>query len=72
MPDEDLIKRLEARLPDQFARDLQTRLEDNFPFTCTTAASTTAPFKLLSDQTEMEVDTSSWRGEGEESEQGSH
>ena len=41
-------------------------IKDNFPFTCTTAASTTEPLKLLSDQTEMEVDTSSWHGENEE------
>lgn len=43
-------------------------IKDSFPFTCTTAASTTEPLKLLSDQTEMNVDTSSWHGEGEEEE----
>jgi Predicted pPIWI-associating nuclease len=41
-------------------------IKDSFPFTCTTAASSTEPLKLLSDQTEMNVDTSSWHGEGEE------
>lgn len=43
-----------------------TTIEENFPFTCTTAASAIEPLKLLSDQTEMDVDTSSWRGEDEE------
>jgi hypothetical protein len=41
-------------------------IKDNFPFTCTTAASTAEPLKLLSDQTEMTVDTSSWHGMDEE------
>ncbi|MBR1070599.1 hypothetical protein [Bradyrhizobium liaoningense] len=38
-------------------------IKESFPFTCRTAASTTEPLKLLSDQTEMKVDTSSWHGE---------
>jgi len=41
-------------------------IEENFPFTCTTAASTSEPLKLLSNHTEMKVDTSSWHGEPEE------
>jgi hypothetical protein len=41
-------------------------IEENFPFTCTTAASTAQPLKLLSHQTEMKVDTSSWHGQPEE------
>lgn len=41
-------------------------IQESFPFTCTTAASTAEPLKLLSDQTDMKVDTSSWHGEGEE------
>jgi Predicted pPIWI-associating nuclease len=41
-------------------------IEENFPFTCTTAAATAEPLKLLSNQTEMKVDTSSWHGEPEE------
>jgi hypothetical protein len=41
-------------------------IEENFPFTCTTAASTAEPLKLLSNQTEMKVDTSSWHGEPDE------
>ena len=45
-------------------------IKDSFPFTCTTAASTTEPLKLLSDQTEMKVDTSSWHGEDEEDQAG--
>jgi hypothetical protein len=45
-----------------------TSIDENFPFTCTTAASTTEPLKLLSDQTEMKVDTSSWHGEDEQEE----
>jgi hypothetical protein len=43
-------------------------IEENFPFTCTTAASTAEPLKLLSEQTEMKVDTSSWHGEADEDE----
>ena len=35
-------------------------IEENFPFTCTAAASTAEPLKLLSEQTEIKVDTSSW------------
>lgn len=38
-------------------------IKASFPFTCTTAASTTEPLKLLADQTVMKVDTSSWHGE---------
>jgi hypothetical protein len=41
-------------------------IEENFPFVCTTAATASEPLKLLSDQTEMKVDTSSWHGELEE------
>ena len=41
-------------------------IEENFSFTCTTAASTAEPLKLLSSQTEMKVDTSSWHGEPDE------
>jgi hypothetical protein len=41
-------------------------IEDSFPFTCTTAASVIEPLKLVSDQTEMKVDTSSWHGEDQE------
>jgi Predicted pPIWI-associating nuclease len=41
-------------------------IDDSFPFTCATAASTAAPFKLLSDQTEIAVDTSSWHGTDDE------
>ncbi len=41
-------------------------IEENFPFTCTTAASTAEPLKLLPNQTEMKVDTSSWHGEPDE------
>jgi hypothetical protein len=41
-------------------------IDDSFPFTCTTAASTAEPLKLLSDQTEMTVDTSSWHGTNDE------
>jgi hypothetical protein len=41
-------------------------IEENFPFTCTTAASTAEPLKLLSEHTEMAVDTSSWHGEPDE------
>ncbi len=40
-------------------------IDENFPFTCTTAASVTEPLNVLSDQTEMKVDTSSWHGEDE-------
>jgi hypothetical protein len=43
-------------------------IEENFPFTCTTAASTGEPLKLLSAQTEMKVDSSSWHGEPDEDE----
>jgi Predicted pPIWI-associating nuclease len=43
-------------------------IEEDFPFTCTTAASTAEPLKLLSDQTEMKVDTSSWQGEPDDDE----
>jgi Predicted pPIWI-associating nuclease len=43
-----------------------TTIEEDFPFTCTTAAATAEPLKLLSNQTEMKVDTSSWHGEPEE------
>jgi hypothetical protein len=43
-----------------------TTIEENFPFTCTTAASTAEPVKLLSEHTEMRVDTSSWHGEVDE------
>jgi hypothetical protein len=43
-------------------------IEENFPYTCTTAASTAEPLKLLSAQTEMKVDTSSWHGESDEDE----
>jgi hypothetical protein len=43
-------------------------IEESFPFTCTTAASTAEPLKLLSAQTEMKVDTSSWHGEPDEDE----
>jgi hypothetical protein len=32
-------------------------IEENFPFPCTTAASTAEPLKLLSEHTEMKVDT---------------
>ena len=45
-----------------------TSIDENFPFTCTTAASTAEPLKLLSDQSEMKVDTSSWHGEDEQEE----
>jgi Predicted pPIWI-associating nuclease len=45
-----------------------TSIDENFPFTCTTAASTAELLKLLSDQTEMKVDTSSWHGEDEQEE----
>jgi Predicted pPIWI-associating nuclease len=45
-------------------------IKENFPFTCTTAASTAAPLKLLSEHTDMMVDTSSWHGEDTESEGG--
>jgi hypothetical protein len=41
-------------------------IEENFPFTCTTAASTAEPLKPLSEHTEMKVDTSSWHGEVDE------
>lgn len=41
-------------------------IKENFPFTCTAAASAAEPFKLLSEQTEMKVDTSSWYGKDEE------
>lgn len=47
-----------------------TTIEENFPFTCTTAASNAEPLKLLSNQTELKVDTSSWHGEDEEKEGG--
>lgn len=43
-------------------------IEENFPFTCTTAATTAEPLKLLSAHTEMKVDTSSWHGEPDEDE----
>jgi Predicted pPIWI-associating nuclease len=46
-------------------------IEENFPFVCTTAATTAEPLQLLSDQTEMKVDTSSWYGEPEEEEDAS-
>jgi hypothetical protein len=42
------------------SRSDSTMIKESFPFTCTSAASTSEPLKLLSDQTEMEVDTSSW------------
>jgi hypothetical protein len=41
-------------------------IEETFPFTCTTAATTAEPLRLLSNQTEMKVDTSSWHEEPEE------
>jgi hypothetical protein len=41
-------------------------IKENFPFTCTTAASIAEPLKLLSEQTEMNVDTGSWHGEDDE------
>ncbi|WP_166299295.1 hypothetical protein [Bradyrhizobium sp. 2S1] len=44
---------------------------ENFLFVCTTAATTAEPLQLLSDQTEMKVDTSSWHGEPEEEEDAS-
>ena len=41
-------------------------IEENFPFTCTTGALVAEPFKLLTKETEMRVDTSSWHGQPEE------
>jgi hypothetical protein len=41
-------------------------IKDNFPFVCTTVASAAEPLRLISDQTEMKVDTSSWHGTDEE------
>ena len=40
-------------------------IKETFPFTCTIVAKTSDPFKFLDDRTEMEVDTSSWHGDGE-------
>lgn len=42
------------------------QIDVNFPFTCTIVAKVIEPFNFLSDLTEMEVDTSSWHGDGEE------
>ena len=42
------------------------QIAETFPFTCTITAKVTDPFKFLDDMTEMEVDTSSWHGDGEE------
>jgi hypothetical protein len=41
-------------------------IDENFPFTCATAASVRAPLNLLSEKTEMKVDTTAWHGEEEE------
>lgn len=43
-------------------------IQHNFPFTCTTEASTGEPLKLLSERTNMNVDTSSWHENDEEEE----
>jgi hypothetical protein len=42
------------------------QIDESFPFTCTIAAKVSEPFKFLGDMTEMEVDTSSWHGDGKE------
>lgn len=41
-------------------------INENFPFTCTIVAKVSEPFSFLSDMTKMEVDTSSWHGDGQE------
>ena len=41
-------------------------IKENFPFTCATEASTAEPLKLLSEHTDMKVDTSSWHGEDDD------
>jgi Predicted pPIWI-associating nuclease len=42
------------------------QIDETFPFACTITAKVTEPFKFLDDMTEMEVDTSSWHGEGDD------
>jgi hypothetical protein len=42
------------------------QIDQTFPFTCTIAAKVSDPFNFLSDMTAMEVDTSSWHGDGQE------
>jgi hypothetical protein len=46
-------------------------IKANFPFTCTTEASTAEPLKLLSEHANMKVDTSSWHGDDEDENQSS-
>jgi hypothetical protein len=42
------------------------QIDQTFPFTCTMAAKVSDPFNFLGDMTTMEVDTSSWHGDGQE------
>lgn len=46
------------------------QIDENFPFTCTIAAKVDAPYSFIEDMTKMEVDTSSWHGDDEESAEG--
>jgi Predicted pPIWI-associating nuclease len=46
------------------------QIDENFPFTCTITAKVSKPFNFLSDMTKMEVDTSSWHGDGQEEGEG--
>lgn len=45
------------------SREDAATINEAFPFTCTTAATTAEPFILLQDRTEVTVDTSSWHGD---------
>jgi hypothetical protein len=42
------------------------QIDENFPFTCTIVAKVSEPFSFLGEMTKMEVDTSSWHGDGQE------